>query len=325
MYFDFEDHRPDIPQIARPITPREGVLLSIIFHLVVILAIVLMPKLPGVRAARERAARQAELQRQLAIERDRASRRFVFVQPRVDLEARKPPERADASDKDRIAQSPERAPNPTNTLPFARGNSSERAEAAERALARGRGPSPEPQSGPPNRQAQDGPPPMATSERGPAFAVPPPSPQAGAGGRLNTPAGVIAEALRNLQRYVQRESFDNQQGGGGAYGPSIQFDTKGVEFGPWIRRFIAQIKRNWFIPYAAMSLKGHVVLTFNVHKDGTISDLAVVAPCDVDAFNNAAFNALASSNPTQPLPPEYPADRAFFTVTFYYNESPPTQ
>jgi hypothetical protein len=43
----------------------------------------------------------------------------------------------------------------------------------------------------------------------------------------------------------------------------------------------------------------------------------------VDAFNNAAYNALAASNPTQPLPPEYPSDKAFFTVTFYYNESPP--
>jgi len=25
------------------------------------------------------------------------------------------------------------------------------------------------------------------------------------------------------------------------------------------------------------------------------------------------------------LPPEYPSDRAFFTVTFYYNEAPPLQ
>jgi hypothetical protein len=31
---------------------------------------------------------------------------------------------------------------------------------------------------------------------------------------------------------------------------------------------------------------------------------------------------LLSSNPTQPLPPEYPDDKAFFTVTFYYNEVP---
>jgi hypothetical protein len=29
-----------------------------------------------------------------------------------------------------------------------------------------------------------------------------------------------------------------------------------------------------------------------------------------------------SSNPTQPLPPEYPSDTAFFTVTFLYNEDP---
>ena len=27
-------------------------------------------------------------------------------------------------------------------------------------------------------------------------------------------------------------------------------------------------------------------------------------------------------NPTQPLPPEYPSDKAFFTVTFFYNETP---
>jgi hypothetical protein len=31
------------------------------------------------------------------------------------------------------------------------------------------------------------------------------------------------------------------------------------------------------------------------------------------------------SNPTQPLPPEYPSDKAFFTVTFLYNEMPPGQ
>jgi TonB family protein len=138
------------------------------------------------------------------------------------------------------------------------------------------------------------------------------------------PGGSLGDALRNLERYVQQESFDNQEGGGGAFGPSIQFDTKGVEFGPWIRRFIAQIKRNWFIPYAAMSFKGHVVITFNVHKSGALSDLSVIQPSGVDAFNNSAFNALAASNPTEPLPPEYPSDKAFFTVTFYFNETPPT-
>jgi TonB family protein len=70
-------------------------------------------------------------------------------------------------------------------------------------------------------------------------------------------------------------------------------------------------------------MKGHVVIQFNVHKNGTITDLAVVGPSGVEAFNSAAFGALSASNPTQPLPPEYPTDRAFFTVTFFYNETPP--
>ena len=82
------------------------------------------------------------------------------------------------------------------------------------------------------------------------------------------------------------------------------------------RGFIAALLK------AAMSLKGHVVITFNVHKDGRITDLTVIRPSDIAAFNNAALNALSQSNPTMQLPPEYPADKAFFTVTFYYNESP---
>jgi hypothetical protein len=45
-------------------------------------------------------------------------------------------------------------------------------------------------------------------------------------------------------------------------------------------------------------------------------------PSAVGAFNNSSFNALAASNPTQPLPPEYPDDRAFFTITFFFNENP---
>ena len=84
-----------------------------------------------------------------------------------------------------------------------------------------------------------------------------PHPISGANGRSPSAGGSLGEALKNLERYVQ--TFDNPQGGGGQFGPEIQFDTKGVEFGPWIRRFVAQVKRNWLIPYAAMSQSGHVV------------------------------------------------------------------
>jgi TonB family protein len=138
----------------------------------------------------------------------------------------------------------------------------------------------------------------------------------------NRPPGLLSDAIRNVQRYSQGEKLQNVQGSGD-FGPSIQFDTKGVDFGPWMRRFIAQIRRNWFVPYAAMSLHGHVVLSFNVHKDGTITDLQVLQPSTIDAFTKSAFNAIKASNPTQPFPPEFPDPQGRFIVTFYFNETPP--
>jgi TonB family protein len=321
MYFDFEDYRPDISPVGRAISWREGILISIIAHMAMIILLLLAPKLFPFdeQAAR---ARAAALEQQLAREKEKT--RFVFVQPRVDLKALKPPARADASDADRLARSLEQAKKPDNPLPFSRGNTRERVEETRPETARGRGPAPDPS---PDQQAlaqpQDQPPadttdapklpPSSTALPLPSARAPQISARAG--------GGSLGEALRNLDRYVQSDQFENSQGSG-AFGPAIQFDTKGVEFGPWIRRFVQQVKRNWLIPMAVMSMSGHVVITFNVHKNGALTDLTIAGPCPVEAFNHAAYGALVASNPTAPLPPEYPSDTAFFTVTFFYNEDP---
>jgi TonB family protein len=323
MYLDFEDYRPDIQPIGRAISWREGVLLSIIVHLVGVILLLVAPKLfPFMSTAAVRPV--------VPLEKQEAPR-FVFVQPRLDVPAPRPPDRAEASDKDRLARARERAKKPDNPLPFSRGNTPERVESVEQPVARGTGPQPEPQQGPPvaeNAPAPPSSPPAPAPESQSALRLPtqrPPAPQSGASGRAFSPGGGLGDALRNLQRFVQPDTFDNPQGGGGQFGPEIQFDTKGVEFGPWVRRFVAQVKRNWLpmIPYSAMMYRGHVVVTFNVHKDGSVTDVNVVGPCPVDAFNTAAFGALKASNPTEPLPREYPTDSAFFTVTFFYNETPP--
>jgi TonB family protein len=321
MYFEIEDYKPDITPVGSVISWREGILLSIIVHLAAVIGILLSPELFRVDVQRFQ-ARQAAL---LAERQQSAPERFVFVQPRVDLRALKPPPRAEASDQDREARSVERAERPANALPFSRGNTRERVEQMREEAPRGEGPAPDPADGQLAR-AEPAPPPAAAPPDASASALQVPmnrtAPGAGETRQRPLGGGALGEALRNLDRYVQRDQFDNSTGGG-AFGPAIQFDTKGVEFGPWIRRFVAQVKRNWLIPYAAMTMKGHVVITFNVHKDGTITDLTVVGPSPVSAFNSAAYGALATSNPTAALPPEYPSDRAFFTVTFFYNEEPP--
>ena len=303
IHFDIDSRYQDENVVGSAITRRDGAMLSVLAHALIVAAVVYGPRLPMFQVSPE----ELERRRAALEERLRASQqqRFVFVQPKVDLKAILPPERAEPSDENRQAQTPEIARVPENPLPFSQGDSRERTEEELAERARGTEEQPVPES-----QVARVVPPSENGYRRPTETPP-------------RPAGSLGEALRNLQRYVQNERFDNPQGGNDRPGATIQFDTKGVEFGPWLRRFVAQVRRNWFVPQAAMVLNGHVVLQFNIHRNGAITDLAIVQPSPVDAFNNAAYGAIFTSNPTEPLPPEYPSDQALFTVTFYYNEEPP--
>ena len=314
IHFDFDDRYQDELIVGSAISKREGVLLSTFVHVVLLAVVLFGPELTILKTdPAELEARQQELER-LQREREREARRFVFVQPRVDLEAKQPPPRAELSDINRQARTPERAPQPTNPLPFSRGETIERTENAPEERSRGVEtvipPNTEPPKPVPQEQIVKNLPPANTGvRREPELSRPAP--------------GRLGEALRNLERYVQNQTFNNPQGGANDPGSTIQFDTRGVEFGPWIRRFVAQVRRNWFIPNAAMTFRGHVGIQFTVHRNGRITDVRIVRPSSIDAFNHAAYNAILGSNPTEPLPPEYP-DSAIspMTVTFYYNESP---
>ena len=281
-------------------------MLAIAGHIVIGLLLVYAPEIPWFEPSEEELARRQELEQQAE------PQRMVFVQPLVDLPAPRPPERAPASDADRRAQSPLPPLESTNPAPRIDGNSPELSDSA-----------PEERTAGPEATTPPAPPqPEATEARllPPAESGVPAQPVE----RERTrPSGTLGEALRNLQRYVQNQRFDNPQGGQRDPGATIQFDTKGVEFGPWLRRFVAQVKRNWFVPQAAYSFRGHVVMQFNIWKDGHITDINIVQPSSIESFNVAAYNAIVSSNPVAPLPAEYPTEKAFFTVTFYYNEQPP--
>jgi TonB family protein len=318
MYIDFEDYRPETPRVEAALSAREGVLVSIIVHLLLFITVMFLPDISSNSA-------NSPLAQQMAQNADQQSPTFVFMEPLKDISKPQPKPNVDASDQDRVASSIERAPDPKNALPFARGNTPDRVEAAPTPPADR---SDQAANAAPGRQDQPSEGEVAANDpaRSPLrlpSATSGPTPPLSIGGRTGA-NGVLGDAIRNLQRYTQQQTFDNPQGSGDGQG-TIQFDSKGVEFGPWLRRFVAQVKRNWFIPSAAMMMKGHVVITFNVHKDGAITDIDIKGSSGIEAFDRAAANALAGSNPTQPLPPEYPADQAFFTVTFLYNEMPPGQ
>ena len=221
MYFDFEDYRPDTPTIARPLTRLEAVLLTSLVHLLAVILILVWPELPFVKAAEARQQQLQEELRRLELERQRESATFVFVQPKIDMQALKPPPRHELSDIDRRARTVERAPNPTNSMPFSRGNTSERIEAARpvetRRTAR-------PQPGPIRRQ------PKAPDPARKGLTLP---------DAPNATEPKSADASRRTDRCHRRrdpqraeirakDGFVNLQGGAEQdFAPSIQFGTKG--------------------------------------------------------------------------------------------------
>jgi TonB family protein len=120
------------------------------------------------------------------------------------------------------------------------------------------------------------------------------------------PPGSLADTVRRLQQV----SFNTQ----------FQLDTKGVEFGPWIRRFIGEIGQHRFVRYATMASRGSVVMTCNIHKDGSVRDAAVTRSSSIDEFDTAMLAALTATK--SPLPPEFPDETAHLTLTVFLNEQP---
>ena len=352
MHFDFEDRFFDTPTIDSAMSWRERSLLALFVHLLSAVLVFVVPQLQFVKdAAARREQRLAEMvaEQQLAQLQERQDAPdFIFVAPLNDMPALEPPPpEADLSDLDRLAASPsQEEEEPLNDLPDADGNSpdfvvaedpsigvdsvvepGEAVEAPETAVAEpvegvddGAPDAPEPE---PDTSPGDGGRPADSFlvDQGEASRD---TPRDTPRDRLFTerPGTIFRQAIRRLEGVRHIDSFKELQGRTDQYGSDIRFDTKGVDFGSWIRRFRALIYRNWHLPYAIWSMSGHVVLTFNVHRDGTMTDLTVTEPSTVDGFTNSAHNALFSSNPVPPLPPEYPDDTVFFTVIFYFNERP---
>jgi len=91
MYFEIDETHPDITPVGSVMSWREGVLLSIIVHLLFVIGAITAPDwlatlhLDAVRP------------QPVAQKTDNQKTQFVFVQPKLDLKALKPPERAEAS------------------------------------------------------------------------------------------------------------------------------------------------------------------------------------------------------------------------------------
>ena len=129
-------------------------------------------------------------------------------------------------------------------------------------------------------------------------------------------------AFTDIRRFLAGTRFDNPEGGlVSNTGNTLYYNDKGADFVPWLRRMLAEVRRNWFVPYSVAFNHGHVAVGLSIARDGTVTELKVLIPSGISGFDNAAVGALRAAQ-LLPLPPDYPDAKFDIILVFWYNERP---
>jgi TonB family protein len=308
---------------------REAFWISVVVHLVVVLAIVNSDKLARF------IPRQAVVVQPRMFPQDKD---LTFLElPPDEQKVTQRPKTNIISDKDRIATS--KAPQLDrqelkkildSSRPGAPGMSAPPSSAQQ--------PSPPTvaQNNPAQQQQQQGQP-------------APPSPPANQMAKLQTPAVgsqnpfAMNRSLSPGEQIAQaaRAAAASRGGYGGADGDfglgrgkqgralgalDVLSDTMGVDFGPYLQRVLHDVKMNWYelIPESArppIMKKGKVAIEFAILKDGSIAGMRLEqgGSSGDSALDRAAWGGITASNPFPPLPQEFGGQYLALRFHFFYN------
>ena len=301
---------------------REAFWISIIAHLLVVLAFIVSPKIFPTR--HYLLVNPAE---QMLRDKDAT---FLELPPDAQKVTRRPNTNI-LSDKDRIAMSrapkldrkalerlrdvrPPGAPGPGG-VPAPKPSPQQMAQAQQPAAPQGGGAPPAPPQTNPQAQLQT-----------PAQ---PPKPNPFALGGGSSPGSMISQAARAAASRGgggQGGDFGLGQPGQGQERGNLEVlsDTMGVDFGPYLARVLHDVRQNWYnlIPEVArppLMKRGKVSIQFAIMKDGRVAGMQLVAPSGDVALDRAAWGGITGSDPFPPLPGEFKGQYLALRFHFYYN------
>jgi TonB family protein len=114
--------------------------------------------------------------------------------------------------------------------------------------------------------------------------------------------------------------------GGGQVGNAVTIltPTEGVDFNSYITRLVARVKQNWYavMPESAyMGDKGIVAITFRINRDGSFpsENYNLERTSGKDPLDTAAMSAIRTTNPFDPLPPQFKGPYIELRFIFFYN------
>ena len=214
----------------------------------------------------------------------------------------------------------------------------ERLKAMRKAETPAPAPAPAPVQQAPTQATAPPPPPLPPSPtpqptQQAVIEAPKPAPTRPNFGNPNQTAGdMIRQAAQ--QAAHNRDSGDyapNGPGGGGqgmGAGVQVLSDTQGVDFGPYIRRILQDIKRNWIplIPEEArppLNKQGETLIRFTINSDGTIAAMHLDGSSQDMAIDRACWGGITGVGQFPPLPANFHGPNLELRVDFFTNKPIP--
>jgi TonB family protein len=111
-------------------------------------------------------------------------------------------------------------------------------------------------------------------------------------------------------------------------GVEILTDTQGVDFGPYVRKTLAIIKKNWIplIPEEARppaAMQGETLIRFSILPDGKISAMHLDGNSQHTNIDRAAWGAITAVGQFPPLPTEFKGSHIELRINFLTNRPLP--
>ena len=114
---------------------------------------------------------------------------------------------------------------------------------------------------------------------------------------------------------------------GAATGVEVLSDTMGVDFAPYLRRILSDIKRTWIplIPEEArppLNKQGETLIRFIILPDGRVGTMNLDGSTQDEAIDRAAWGAIKGNNPFPPLPNQFHGPQLELRIRFLVNKTP---
>ena len=101
----------------------------------------------------------------------------------------------------------------------------------------------------------------------------------------------------------------------------ILSNTQGVDFGPYLRGLLENVRNNWYrlIPESAATKKAKLAIEFAITKDGKLADMRLVAASGDTQLDHASWGSITACGPFKPLPEKFTGPYLSLRMRFYYN------